>query len=75
MKRRRIQFIFITAALLAAGLYTRVLASSALGQLQAQSYPPLQIRAAAGAEITIETPAPWVSPRQPSEEYPTCKPR
>lgn len=57
MKRRRIQFIFITAALLAAGLYTRVLASSALGQLQAQSYPPLQIRAAAGAEITIETPA------------------
>ncbi len=57
MKKRRIQFIFIAAALLAAGLYTKALASSALGQLQAQSYPPLQIRAAAGAEVTVETPA------------------
>lgn len=57
MKKRRIQYIFIAVALLAAGLYTRVLASSALGQLQAQSYPPLQIWAPAGSEVTIETPA------------------
>lgn len=57
MKKRRIQFILIAAALLAAGLYTRALASSALGQLQEQSYPPLQIWAAAGSDVTIETPA------------------